>query len=280
MPDEDITTVYKNKNNQKDEWRCKYCTKTYLLSGGTAAPSAHLTASEPKGHGILLESPRQEKAKNQQDSIAKAMATGAEQSFKHRRLNPLVKYENAIDPGTLEVLFVQFIVACSLPFRLVECPEFRAFLYYLNTEIDNWLPLSHVHIRTWVMRQYDGHKTKLKQLIQSARSRVHISCDLWTSPNSLAILGIVGHFVSEDGQLQQCVLALKELNGEHTGEDLATVLISVIGNWGFASKIGYFMMDNASNNDTMMRSLGRGKYYTRIYTLAANIYRTPPEIQC
>jgi hypothetical protein len=65
-------------------------------------------------------------------------------------------------------------------------------------------------------------------------------------------------------QLQHCVLALKEIDGEHDGKSLAIVLLQVIDNWGFASKLGYFMMDNAGNNDTMIKSLAIGKYYIRI----------------
>jgi hypothetical protein len=88
----------------------------------------------------------------------------------------------------------------------------------------------------------------------NARSKIHISCDLWTSSNLLAILGVVAHFVTEDGKLQRCVLALKDIIGKHTGENLAQAMVEVLEEWRFASKLGYFVMDNAENNDTMMDS--------------------------
>ncbi|ODA84313.1 hypothetical protein RJ55_02833 [Drechmeria coniospora] len=87
---------------------------------------------------------------------------------------------------------------------------FRALLAYLNTDVDTWLPDTHETIRKWIMRQYGVQREKVKQRIQSAKSRIHISCDLWTSPNSLAILGIVAHYVTEDGQLEHHVLGLKD----------------------------------------------------------------------
>ena len=108
-------------------------------------------------------------------------------------------------------------------------------------------------------RQYDGHEVRIKQIVQPARSRVHISCDLWTSPNSLAISGIVAHCVSEDGQLQHVVLALREIERGHTAVDLVSEVIKVIDDWGIALNIGYFMMDNAPNDDTMIAELSRGK---------------------
>ena len=73
--------------------------------------------------------------------------------------------------------------------------------------------------------------------------------------NYLALLGIIAHYIAEDGQLQQSVLALRELEGQHTGENQAFIIMSIIKEFGIASKVGYFMMDNAANNETMMKAL-------------------------
>ncbi|TVY62384.1 putative AC transposase [Fusarium oxysporum f. sp. cubense] len=108
------------------------------------------------------------------------------------------------------------------------------------------------------MRQYEDQKEKVKQRIQSAKPRIHISCDLWTSPNSLAILGVVGHYVTEDGQLEHHILALKDIDSTHDGSHLVAAILEVVDKWGFASKLGYFVMDNAGNNDKIMRSLSLG----------------------
>ncbi len=43
-------------------------------------------------------------------------------------------------------------------------------------------------------------------------------------------------------------------------------MIEVLDEWGFVSKLGFFMMDNAPNNDTMMRALQRG-IYTSTYLI-------------
>jgi hypothetical protein len=167
--------------------------------------------------------------------LEEARAVAEDNPRKRRRLNG--QPGNSIDPDQLEVLYVRFITACSLPFRLVECPEFRALLAYINDDIDTWLPDTHETIRKWIMRQYEDQKEKVKQRIQSAKSRIHISCDLWTSPNSLAILGVVGHYVTEDGQLEHHVLALKDIDSEHDGSHLAAAIFEVVDEWGFASKV-------------------------------------------
>ena len=74
------------------------------------------------------------------------------------------------------------------------------------------------------------------------------------------------HYIAENGDLQQSVLALQELDGQHTGQNQAESIVGVINDYGIASKVGYFMMDNANNNDTMMEALS-----TRSYELLLNI---------
>jgi hypothetical protein len=100
-----------------------------------------------------------------------------------------------------------------------------------------------------------AQQERVKREVQSALSKVHFTVDLWTSPNALAILGIIAHYTSESGQLEHTVLALRELDGKHSGHNIASCIMQAINDYGIASKVGYFMMDNADNNDKMMEAL-------------------------
>jgi hypothetical protein len=73
--------------------------------------------------------------------------------------------------------------------------------------------------------------------------------------NTLAILGIVAHYITADGQLDESVLALREVAGDHGGLNQATVVIEVIDDYGIASKLGYFQIDNDSKNDVLLREI-------------------------
>ena len=68
-------------------------------------------------------------------------------------------------------------------------------------------------------------------------------------------MGIIAHYITDSSQLDHFVIALRELDGEHIGENQALVAIQVISDYGIALKLGYFVMDNASNNDTLVVSL-------------------------
>ncbi len=48
----------------------------------------------------------------------------------------------------------------------------------------------------------------------------------------------------------QVLIAVRELHGPHSGENQAEVIIQVIKDYALECKIGYFVTDNATNNDT------------------------------
>jgi hypothetical protein len=219
MPDEDMQTLYYNEITAEEEWRCRYCDTTLATSGSTSGPSTHLISK----HNFIKGDERDAKATRIQQSMEQAFAIAAHNPHKRRKLDG-----ETIKQDELEVLWVRAIVAANLPFRLVESPEFRAFLIYLNDEVTDTLPKNHTDIRKWVIRQYKSMKGMLKVAIRNARSKIHISLDLWTSPNSLAILGITAQFVNQDSKLQSVVLAMKEVEGEHTGGNMAKYVMEVI----------------------------------------------------
>jgi len=81
---------------------------------------------------------------------------------------------------------------------------------------------------------------------------VHFTFDLWTSPNHRAFLGIVGHWVGEDGKLHGTLIGLRRFHGAHTGINQAEHFWEVIKFYELETKIGYFTLHNASNNDTAL----------------------------
>jgi hypothetical protein len=169
--------------------------------------------------------------------------------------------EKPLDSATLEALFVRWVVSNNQALRLVECPEFRAFLTYLNSNVNVYLANSHATAGSWVLNQFRIEKERIRLRLHSSRSKIHVSLDIWTSPNSIPILAIIAHYISEDNKLESSLLALKEIEGSHEGDNIAPIIEAELAEWGIISKLGYLQMDNASNNDTMIKALGRSKCF-------------------
>jgi hypothetical protein len=50
-------------------------------------------------------------------------------------------------------------------------------------------------IRKWIVEEFEQQAKKLRHELRAARSNIHISFDLWTSPNCYAIMAVIAHTV-------------------------------------------------------------------------------------
>ncbi|OBS15714.1 hypothetical protein FPOA_13497 [Fusarium poae] len=142
-------------------------------------------------------------------------------------------------------LLIRWIVYCHIAFFQIENLYFRELLFYIFHGLTTLLPKARLVVRRWIIEAFEARKDSLRQEMQTAHSNISISFDIWTSPNYQAILGCVAHFINRSGKRRTVVLALRELVGEHSGENMADVLLHIFDDYGISGRIGYFMADNA-----------------------------------
>ncbi|RFN45157.1 putative ac transposase [Fusarium flagelliforme] len=148
-------------------------------------------------------------------------------------------------------LLIGWIVYCHIAFFQLENRYFRELLFFLNPALLNHLPKAAKTIRSWVMDAFLSKKQRLREDLQRSRSRISISFDLWTSPNPYAILGVIAMWIDTTGKRRTTVLSIRRVYGEHTGENLGSVVLELLKEYDIGGdEIGYFMLDNASSNDT------------------------------
>jgi hypothetical protein len=98
-------------------------------------------------------------------------------------------------------------------------------------------------------------KTALRKQLAQHTGLVHFSFDLWTSPNSLAIIGIVGHWIEHSKTNISRLLGFRRLSGPHSSKNLCVTVLTVIDDYDFRAQVEYFMLDNVRNNDTYVDAL-------------------------
>ena len=67
-----------------------------------------------------------------------------------------------------------------------------------------------------------------------------------------SLFGFTIHYISDDWQMKDNLLAFKFLEGEHDGESLSVAFIDVLEDFGIADRLLGVTADNATNNSTMM----------------------------
>lgn len=144
-------------------------------------------------------------------------------------------------------LLLEFICTGRLPLSCVESEQFQALIRELNPSIYDYMWKSGNTVKAMLLAEFDRGKEILKLAFKDALSKVHISFDLWTSPNKLAMLGVVAHY-----------LALRKLLGNHSGENQGKILLEVAEEFDLSKeKLGYFISDNDSRNDLAVRFIAK-----------------------
>ena len=85
----------------------------------------------------------------------------------------------------------KLVVTKHLSFELLESEGFVAFVIYLNPKAPMHMPKAD-YLITHIMTKYFEAKAKLTNVLHNVK-KISITCDLWTSPNSMSTLGVTGH---------------------------------------------------------------------------------------
>jgi hypothetical protein len=88
-----------------------------------------------------------------------------------------------------------------------------------------------------------------------ARSKVNLSLDGWRAGNRDEYIAICSHFIDDDFKLIHCLLGFRKVYGAKSGQHIAEITADVINDYEIGQNLGAFMMDNAGDNDTMLKEL-------------------------
>ncbi|KAF5121007.1 putative AC transposase [Metarhizium anisopliae] len=160
------------------------------------------------------------------------------------------------DPKMNQLLLLDWLTYHNLPFNLVNSERFRRLLLYNNPSLQEGQIPSGKTLVNLLMSEYNRALGPLHELLQRARSMVHFTFDGWTSRQNTSFLGINAHFIDQDWKQWRVLLALPALRKRHTGAALADEVADTVCAFGLQDRIGYCTLDNATNNDTAMETLG------------------------
>jgi hypothetical protein len=152
---------------------------------------------------------------------------------------------------------VDWTVIQDLTYRQVTSQDTRNIITFDRPELAVAVWEDHKTLSKHVRKSYEDRFTEIAHLLKSARTRIHVSCDIWTSTNGLSLLGTVAHFVDKSNTKRTVLVALPRLRDRHSGENIARCLHEVLQRFEVADNLGAFIMDNAKNNETAMRHLQR-----------------------
>ncbi|TVY74494.1 putative AC transposase [Fusarium oxysporum f. sp. cubense] len=160
-------------------------------------------------------------------------------------------------------------VDSNLPFTTFESTYLQELFRRLDSDLHIQVPWGRTTAKKDLEDILSLKKVAVKEELDAAVTQIHISFDLWTSPNRLAFISIFGHFIDQSNLYQCRLLAFRRQIGSHADENIAYTVRNVVRDWGVDRKLGVSICDNAASNDVCLRSL-----YT---TLDASVTRADTE---
>jgi hypothetical protein len=142
-----------------------------------------------------------------------------------------------------------------IPFKKVESDPFKALLLFCNPLLAAELPSART-VSRWINSAFNGFQGVVTELLATALGLVHFSFDMWTSGNSLALLGVVVHFIDTRGKVWQFLLGLPHHHESRSSHNIAETFAVIAYQYNIQDRIEYFTTDNTGNNDTCMEFLG------------------------
>ncbi|KJZ69141.1 hypothetical protein HIM_11471 [Hirsutella minnesotensis 3608] len=162
----------------------------------------------------------------------------------------------SFDPVRFQQLLVRWVTCDNIPFHKLESPYFRDLMAYANSAvIESGCIPTHSTVREWIVRSFERQKGVVTELLSRSLSRINISFDAWSSRKFTSLLGLTVHFLDDEGRFRTFLLGLPRIEGRHSGENLADRVSEIIHEYGFESRVGYFVTDNAESNDTCLEHL-------------------------
>ena len=212
---------------------CIHCTGTPPYS---TTVSTNMRVHLESKHGIIVKrtpGPIQAETVRQLQQLY----TRAQSSGQTEEIDTQV-YRKHLNQDVINEALITLIVVRNLPFRVVEWPEFHTFCQVLNPESSDFVTTTHSQITKRIGQSWQIHQDVVRKKLQSAVSSIHLSLDIWTSPNRLLLMGICGHFVDcSQEKHSKALLALRTV-ASHSGDEQFATLLPVLKDYGIVRKLG------------------------------------------
>lgn len=230
-------------------WVCKRCVQQkrsppaeYQGKGGTANMSNHLRDK----HLIDQNGPIK---KRKHESFIKD-GESAEQAHHNRRIE-------GFNPKQFKTSLVRWMAHCNIAYAQIETESFRRMMLNGRPELEQagCLPCAKT-AKEWIATDFHRFRDKAAEVLACVPYNLHFTIDLWTANNGLGLNGVFAHWLDEDGKKCKLLLSLPEIDESHAGENIAKGVEKIIRDWKLEDRIGYFVTDNASNNNSCIDSLG------------------------
>ncbi|BBM99603.1 hypothetical protein Mp_1g22340 [Marchantia polymorpha subsp. ruderalis] len=244
--------IYEHINRVDEEQKvllyCKYCTKTWCYFEDVFKK----TGSSTSNHMKHVKSHHKRQYAGNSNALLRPMDGYLQNSSS---LEKKIAATSDISDDLIREAIENVVLSEAEAFTIIESKLFLKLLkILLKCKRDNVIILKADALRNGILKRAENMRSELKKELSKSNFTIHMSLDMWTSPNQFSFLAIVIHFVGPDWTLHKKLLTFTDTT-DHSGAGLAEIVQHTLEEFEIVERIGCLTMDNASNNDTLMSAL-------------------------
>ena len=243
------TATKEEKQRTKKKYFCKYCPPQDSNGhhASTSGLQLHLRKHDiewSRAENNRRTTARDQGEKSVQDLYEKLLAKGEIQGLEGEVL------KRTVEQNTVKQALLDLIIVRRLPFSCVEWPEFHALVRAINREASSFIPVHHSTITNWIHSSFSEAQDIVRRVLQSAKTKIHLAVDIWTSPSHALLLGICASFIDIQDEYRNPLIALRTVRSQ-SGNDQWETLRPVLEEYKIEKKIGALIGDNAGLNNVL-----------------------------
>ncbi|KAF5337526.1 hypothetical protein D9758_016988 [Tetrapyrgos nigripes] len=187
------------------------------------------------------------------------------QSSIEGHVRPLPPRENVVpysDALFLEAA-IEWLAETNQPIDAIHHPKFQNMID-IAAQATNGIKIpGRKATRRAIIDLFKKNISALRQrlLSEAVQGTISITCDAWQAGNGDAYFAVTGHWIEEkapgEWKLEGVLLGFTQMNSAHSGLALGRALFKILRRFKIVNKLGWVTCDNASNNGTMLETLGQ-----------------------
>ena len=234
-------------------WLCHLCWDNKRIMVMSASNTTRANKHLLEKHRIR--GGKQTEEAEEEENSDTAQAVSVTRSVLQQQIHGAHQRPRQITIDRVILTLIQWIILAHIALSCVEMKAFQELLRMLNPVVFEYIYTSGKSVRSFILKEFHHRRLGVVDELQSARSKIHLSFDLWSSPNALSLCGVVAHYLTAGLQSRAILIGLRRVKGAHSGENIAEAILQLISEYGIAEKVGYFQADNAGNNDTCVQAI-------------------------
>jgi hypothetical protein len=105
--------------------------------------------------------------------------------------------QNRFDVDIFQKAFIDWAIKQNASYRSSTSEDTRDIICFSRDWLEKSVWKSPATLSKYIEEAYRNRSHNIEDILRESKSKIHLSCDIWTSTNHMSLLGVVAHFLGK-----------------------------------------------------------------------------------